>query len=98
MYHEWADGKQSVSFIPFARLDQGDDERTHADIRELSWSYIARDYEWTIGFSKVYWGVTEAQHLVDIINQTDLVEDFDRRRKTRPANGQTVSDSRLGYR
>jgi len=76
MYHEWDDGKQNVSFIPFARLDQGDDQRTHADIRELSWSYIARDYEWTIGFSKVFWGVTEAQHVVDIINQTDLVEDF----------------------
>jgi hypothetical protein len=77
MYHEWADGKQNISFIPFVRLDQGDDERTHADIRELAWSYIARDYEWTVGLSKVYWGVTEAQHLVDIINQTDLVEDFD---------------------
>ena len=77
MYHEWADGKQNISFIPFVRLDQGDNERTHADIRELSWSYISRDYEWTIGLSKVYWGVTEAQHLVDIINQTDLVEDYD---------------------
>lgn len=81
MYHEWADGKQNVTFIPFVRLDQGDDERTHADIRELAWSYIARDYEWTVGISKVYWGVTEAQHLVDIINQTDLVEDFDQEEK-----------------
>ena len=81
MYHEWDDGKQNISFIPFARLDQGDDQRTHADIRELSWSYIARDYEWTIGFSKVFWGVTEAQHLVDIINQTDQVEDFDQEEK-----------------
>lgn len=77
MFHQWDDGKQRFNFIPFLRLDQGDDERTHADIRELSWSYIARDYEWTVGISKVYWGVTEAAHLVDIINQTDLVEDFD---------------------
>ena len=76
MYHEWEGGKQNISFIPFVRLDQGDDERTHADIRELSWSFIARDYEWTLGISKVYWGVTEAWHIVDIINQTDLVEDF----------------------
>ncbi|HDH16898.1 MAG TPA: hypothetical protein ENG90_10575, partial [Gammaproteobacteria bacterium] len=60
MYHEWEGGKQNISFIPFVRLDQGDDERTHADIRELSWSFIARDYEWTLGISKVYWGVTEA--------------------------------------
>ena len=77
LYHEWADGKQSLTFVPFARLDQGDDERTHADIRELAWGYVARDYEWTVGISKVFWGVTEAQHLVDIINQTDLVEELD---------------------
>jgi len=81
MYKEWDDAKQNISFIPFARLDQGDDERTHADIRELSWSYIARDYEWTVGISKVYWGVTEARHLVDIINQSDLIEDFDQEDK-----------------
>ena len=77
LYHEWADGRQSVTFTPFLRLDQGDDERTHADIRELAWGFVARDYEWTVGISKVFWGVTEAQHLVDIINQTDLVEDLD---------------------
>ncbi len=76
-YHDWADGKQSLTFTPFVRYDQGDDERTHADIRELAWGYVARDYEWTVGISKVFWGVTEAQHLVDIINQTDLVEEPD---------------------
>lgn len=77
LYHEWADGRQSLVFVPFARIDQGDDERSHADIRELAWGYVARDYEWTVGISKVFWGVTEAQHLVDIINQTDLVEELD---------------------
>ena len=77
LYHEWSDGRQSLTFTPFARYDQGDDERSHADIRELAWGYVARDYEWTVGISKVFWGVTEAQHLVDIINQTDLVEELD---------------------
>jgi hypothetical protein len=81
MYHEWDEGKQTFTFIPFARLDQGDEKRTHADIRELAWSYIARDYEWTVGISKVYWGVTEARHIADIINQTDLVEDLDQEDK-----------------
>ncbi len=81
MYHEWDEGKQTFTFIPFARWDQGDEKRTHADIRELAWSYIARDYEWTVGISKVYWGVTEARHIADIINQTDLVEDFDQEEK-----------------
>ena len=29
------------------------------------------------GIGKVFWGVTESQHLVDVINQTDLVENMD---------------------
>jgi len=34
---------------------------------------VADDWELTTGVSKVYWGVMEAVHLVDIINQTDFV-------------------------
>ena len=36
----------------------------------------AGDGEWELrlGVDRVFWGVTESQHLVDIINQTDLVE------------------------
>ena len=30
-----------------------------------------------IGLRKVFWGVTESAHLVDIVNQTDLVENID---------------------
>ncbi|MDA2935447.1 hypothetical protein MYX82_14080, partial [Acidobacteria bacterium AH-259-D05] len=29
------------------------------------------------GMSQVFWGVTESRHLVDVINQTDLVENID---------------------
>jgi len=77
LYHVWDDGRQSVVFTPFARLDQGDVERTHADIRELTWLFAERSYEWRIGVRKVFWGVTESSHRVDIINQTDLVENPD---------------------
>jgi hypothetical protein len=34
-------------------------------------------FEVTAGISKVFWGVAETQHLVDIINQTDQVESVD---------------------
>ncbi len=34
-----------------------------------------------VGFRKVFWGVTESEHLVDIVNQTDLVEDLDMEEK-----------------
>ncbi len=76
-YHEWDSGKQSFTFVPFARWDQRDDERTHSDIRELSWLRVFAESELRIGVRKVFWGVTESQHLVDIINQTDLVENTD---------------------
>ena len=76
-FHEWDNGKQILSFIPFYRWDQHDEERTHSDIRELSWLKVFDESELRIGLRKVFWGVTESQHLVDIINQTDLVESSD---------------------
>ena len=76
-FHEWDGGKQSLIFVPFTRWDQHDEERTHSDIRELSWLKVFYESELRIGIRKVFWGVTESQHLVDIINQTDLVESID---------------------
>ena len=43
----------------------------------MSWIHAASDWELLAGISKVYWGVLEAAHLVDIINQTDLVVNLD---------------------
>lgn len=68
------DGEHTIVFKPYARIDSEDDERTHADIRELSWMTYGDDWELTTGLSRVYWGVAESQHLVDIVNQTDFVE------------------------
>jgi hypothetical protein len=76
-YHSWDDDKQSLTFKPFVRVDQYDDERTHGDIRELAWQKVFARWELKVGISKVYWGVTESQHLVDVINQTDAVENID---------------------
>jgi hypothetical protein len=69
-----AEGEHTIVFKPYARIDSADDERSHGDIRELSWMTYGDDWEVTAGISKVYWGVTESQHLVDIVNQTDFVE------------------------
>ena len=71
------EGVHRFSLIPFLRLDARDDERTHFDLREAYWLYIGDDWEFLAGMNKVFWGVTESRHLVDIINQTDLVEDID---------------------
>ena len=76
-----AEGNQRASVIPFVRLDEIDDKRTHADLREAYWAYEGDTVEVLLGANKVFWGVTESLHLVDIINQTDLVEDIDREEK-----------------
>ncbi len=73
-HYEWDEGYQSFTFVPFIRLDQHDSERSHFDIRELTWLKAAENWELRMGIRKLFWGVTESQHLVDIINQTDLVE------------------------
>ncbi|MCR4301164.1 MAG: hypothetical protein NUV51_06095 [Sulfuricaulis sp.] len=76
-YHRIAGTKDSFTFVPFVRADQHDPERSHADIRELTWIKVGEGHEWRLGIRKLFWGVTESQHLVDIINQTDLVENID---------------------
>ncbi|MEM9325057.1 MAG: hypothetical protein AAGA85_05355, partial [Bacteroidota bacterium] len=74
---EWEDGKYTLKFVGFARFDQHDRRRTHFDIRELYWQVVQDNAELSIGVKKIFWGVTESAHLVDIINQTDIVESFD---------------------
>ena len=76
-YKDWNDGLRAITFTPFVRIDSTDPERTHADIREAHYLHVVGDWEWRIGLAKVFWGVAESQHLVDIINQTDLVENID---------------------
>lgn len=72
------DRKHQFVFIPFLRVDSQDDERTHIDLREGFYRFNS-DNNWslTLGAAKVFWGRTESRHLVDIINQTDAVEDID---------------------
>ena len=76
-YKEWDDGDQSLLFVPFFRLDQGDGARTHFDIRELTWLKAGYSWELRLGIRKDFWGVVESQHLVDTINQSDFIENID---------------------
>ncbi len=76
-YWEWNNGDDSFTFRPFARGDENDEERSHGDIREFSWTHVNGNWEFHTGVRKVFWGVTEFNHLVDIINQTDSVDSFD---------------------
>lgn len=70
-----ADKNQSIVITPFGRLDQRDHRRTHWDLREARYGIVKGAWELRVGFDKVFWGVTEAVHLVDIVNQVDVIED-----------------------
>jgi hypothetical protein len=76
LYVEWG-RDTSVTITPFARWDSLDSERSHADLRELALQQRFGNFDLRLGVSRVFWGVTESVHLVDIVNQTDLVENID---------------------
>jgi hypothetical protein len=78
---EWNEGQDRLAFVPFFRAAPLDVERQHFDVRELSWLHSEQGWDLRAGVSRVFWGVTESQHLVDIINQTDFVEDIDQEDK-----------------
>jgi len=67
-------GMDKFSFVPFARLDDRDDNRSHADLREAYWLHNEEQWNLLVGINRVFWGVAESNHLVDIINQTDQVD------------------------
>jgi hypothetical protein len=66
-----------VRVNPYLLIDGQDDERTHFDLREAYWRKSGEEWDVLIGLNKVYWGVTESRHLVDMINQVDGVVDID---------------------
>ena len=46
-------------------------------LREFYWWRDFDSVEIYVGARQLFWGVTETVHLVDVINQNDLVEDID---------------------
>lgn len=76
-FKDWNDGQDQIVFEPFIRLDADDSDRSHVDARQLLWTHYGENHEFSAGLGQIYWGVTESQHLVDIINQTDAVENID---------------------
>ena len=75
--YEWDERSDRLTLELFGRLDAHDDRRTHFDIREANYLHLGDSWDVLVGISIVFWGVTESVHLVDIVNQTDGVEDID---------------------
>ena len=77
LYLEHADGG-SFTLTPHYRYDNADPDRTNADLREaylLLYGELG-DGEWEarLGVDRVFWGVAEFHHLVNIVNQVDLTD------------------------
>ncbi len=69
----------SFNLSPFVRLEDTDAQRSHVDVREAYFlmfdEFGASEWELRLGVDHVFWGVGESINLVDIINQSDTVED-----------------------
>jgi len=77
LYMSWENEKHTFLVSPFLRIDQEDPDRTHFDLREFTYSYNKYDWELRLGVRKIFWGVAESNHLVDVINQSDSIENID---------------------
>ncbi|MFL0810654.1 MAG: hypothetical protein K6L76_09585 [Agarilytica sp.] len=80
-YRDLKEGDQRFVLTAKARIDSEDSDRSHFDFNELYWWGVFDgcfgECEVYAGLRKIFWGVTESVHLVDIINQTDNLENID---------------------
>ena len=80
LYFENTQGSSwSFNLVPFFRIDSADSDRSHSDLREAYFLWFgeagdASEWELRLGVDRLFWGVAESNHLVDIVNQTDLVD------------------------
>lgn len=70
----WDRRRQVISLEGFARVGLANSQRTHVDIRELTWRKRWRSWELVAGMGIVSWGELESAGIVDVINQQDLIE------------------------
>ncbi|MFQ3243621.1 MAG: hypothetical protein ACI9SP_000239 [Arenicella sp.] len=73
--------KSSISFELYGRYDSQDEERNLVDIRQLKWQKNFDNFDITLGYDVIYWGVAESQQLVNVVNQTDAAEGINVERK-----------------
>jgi len=76
----WNKGYQNFTTTVFFIADR-DAKRTYWDLREFYYQKAKNNWELNIGLKKVFWGVAESNHLVDIINQSDALKSFDGEQK-----------------
>ena len=53
-FMEWKDGRYSIKAKLFGRYDQHDENRTHADIRELYFQVVQNQHEFSVRINQPY--------------------------------------------
>lgn len=66
-----------ITLAPFFNVHPYDSARTYSDLREAKFKYDLGKTNYTVGYDHVFWGKTESDQLVDIINQTDMLAGTD---------------------
>lgn len=74
-YNSWDEGEQELIVDALYRKDSSDSNRDDVELRDFYWSFLGEEMQLNVGYRKVFWGVTEFTNPVDIINQTDLIDD-----------------------
>jgi FimV-like protein len=71
----WQDnaGVHSFQLTPFLRWQQRDSASNLVDLQQAYWRVTGSNWEFKAGNDIVFWGVSESQRLVDVINQVDMV-------------------------
>ncbi|HMR86627.1 MAG TPA: hypothetical protein PKD51_00660 [Saprospiraceae bacterium] len=90
------DGKHVFKVELFGRVSVQDPNRTHWDIRQAYYQRKIDSWTITAGIRRIFWGVSESNHLVDIINQSDVVESSDGSEKLGQTMVQISKNGTLG--
>lgn len=72
---ESADRSHRLVATVYGRADGIHQERSHLDVRELYWQGRHGRWELAVGARQVFWGVAESNHVVDVLNQADVLDD-----------------------
>lgn len=76
LFRPMAGGDMDFVAEAFYREDFDDPRRARGDVRQAYLHSFHDEVEFLLGARRVFWGVTESRSLVDVINQSDLVEDI----------------------
>ena len=66
-----ADGPWRATLDVAARIDARDRAARTVDLSQATVMHQTAAAVWRAGFDKVFWGVTESVHLIDVVNQVD---------------------------